>query len=69
MFKPEFELSNEHSPKEEKADEHGQYELDFAAEEEKKKKAAAEVAALLAAQRAKCREEDRAELENTYRRF
>jgi len=69
MFKPELGLPNEHSPKEEKTDEHGQYELDFSAEEEAKKKAAAEAAALLAAQRAKCREEDQEELERTYRRF
>lgn len=69
MFKPEFELPNEHSPKEEKTDEHGQYELDFSAEEEKKKKADAEAAAWLAADREKCRQEDREELEKTYRRF
>jgi|GEM_PF-2098278 len=69
MFKPESGLPDEHSPKEEKIDEHGQYELDFSAAEEAKKKAAAEAAARLEADREKCLEEDRAELERTYRRF
>jgi len=69
MFKPELGLPDEHSPKEEKADEYGQYELVFSVEEEAKKKADAEAAARLAAEREKCREEDREELEKTYRRF